>query len=56
MEHMLLRLISEPFMTLALPVTFLLSMILYRRRVKREQSADYRRPSSPHSTGPTSGH
>ncbi len=45
MEQILQRLAEHAFMAAVPPTLLLLGCMLFRRRVKREQSADYQRPS-----------
>ena len=44
MGHIIQRLMDNPFMVSVLVIAFTLSMLAFRRRVKRESSPDHKRP------------
>lgn len=44
MDQLIQRILSEPFMILVLATCFILSMLGFRSRVRRENAPDYKRP------------
>lgn len=44
MEHLLHKFAEDPVMSVALGVIYLFGWLLFRRRVRREESPDYVRP------------
>lgn len=46
-QHLIDRVMAEPFMATVMAVAFIVCMALFRARVKRENRADYKPPSRP---------
>jgi hypothetical protein len=44
MEHLISKLIANPFMVSTLVISFTVCMVMFRARVKREDSPGYQRP------------